>query len=295
MIQKCVREVCLLGLMMVGCSAEVDDTGIDPADVKPEDGSALEGAALGSTQQPHTLHYTDATNQWLETAYPMGADNPNCKDWWVYDRWLSNRPAQGVISSYSTYQTNHPFAQGAYVNQMMASIPWGPTYDIWKQILIDHNSEVARSSGKCSGRYVFQWDNHTWNSSTGSYGPYERTFYWVSANIPSYLLPANETWCKSTAADLVPATLIDLYVCEAPNSGSVTSLSSWCSKTAGHWRKYASSIGTGSWTASTKTCNAGTGIYYQPPSNKVAVSFNMVVKAGIGHGVAPAEIYVIRY
>jgi hypothetical protein len=288
MIQKWVREVCLLGVMVVGCSAPVDEAGIDPADVKPEDGSALEGSELGSTQQPHTLHYTDATNQWLETSYPMGADNPNCKDWWVYDRYLSSRPAVGS-TSYSTYQTSHKYAQGTYVNQMMASIPWGSNYDVWKQILVDHNSVVARSNGRCSGRYVFQWDNRT-----GS-GPFERTFYWVSANIPSYLLPPNETWCKSQAADLVPATLIDLYVFEAPNNSSVTSVSSWCSKTAGNWRKYGSSIGTGYWTASTKTCYAGTGIYYQPPSNKVAVSFNMVVKAGIGHGVAPAEIYVVRY
>ena len=288
MIKKHVGEICVLGVMMVGCSAAVDDAGIGTADLKPEDASELDGASVGSTQQPHTLHYTDGTNQWLETGYPMGVDNPNCKDWWMYDRYLSSRPAKGT-TSYSTYQTSHPWAQGTYVNQMMASIPWGSNYDVWKQILVDHNSVVARSSGKCSGRYVFQWDNRT-----GS-GPFETTSYFVSANIPTYLLPKNEAWCKSVAGDLVPATLIDLYVCEAPNSGSVAAISQWCSKTSGNWRKVGSSIGTGSWNTANKTCYAGTGVYYQAPWNKVAVSFNMVIKAGVGHGVAPAEIQILRY
>jgi hypothetical protein len=36
-------------------------------------------------------------------------------------------------------------------------------------------------------------------------------------------------------------------------------------------------------------------VYYAPPAGKVAVSFNMVLKAGVGHGVAPADIGVYRY
>jgi len=265
------------------------DGGINPADVKPEDGAELAGASLGSAEQAHALHYTDGTNQWAETSYPMGTDNPNCKDWWVYDRYLWSRPAIGT-TKFTTYETYHAWAQGTYVDTMMAAIPNSLGYsDVWKQILIDHNSVVARTNGKCSGRYVFQWDNHT------SGGPFEATQYWVSVNIPGYLIAPNKAACTSTKGESVPSALIDLYVCEAPNSGSVTSISSWCSNTSGHWRKVGSSSTAGYWTESLKSCSAATGVFYPTPSGKVAVSFNAVVKTGIGHGVAPAEIYVIRY
>ena len=106
---------------------------------------------------------------------------------------------------------------------------------------------------------------------------------------------------RSTIADIgsSPANAIqeagNLYVCEAPSSSSVTSISTWCSRTSGHWSKVGSSYGTGYWTSSLKSCFAGTGVYYPTPVGKVAVSFNMVIKAGIGHGVAPAEIFVVRY
>jgi hypothetical protein len=217
----------------------------------------------------------------------MGADNPNCKDWWMYDRYLSSRPALGT-TKFTTYETRHAWAQGAYVNQMMAAIPDALGYSWpWKTLLIDYNSVVARPSGKCSGRYVFQWDNRT------DYGPFEKTSYWVSANIPSYLIPARKDACTTTAGESVPAVMVDLYVCEAPNSGSVGSISQWCSKTSGHWRKAGSATANGWWT--NNSCYSGAFVYYPAQADRVAVSFNMVIKAGIGHGVAPAEIYVHRY
>lgn len=281
--------VCCGGILAAGCAMDVEETsGPDPRDIKPEDGSELAGAALGSTAQPHALHYTDGTNQWLETAYPMGADNPNCKDWWVYDRYLSSRPAVG-FTKFTTYESNHAWAKGTYVDQMMAAIPDALGYSwAWKSILVDHNSVVARSNGRCSGRYVFQWDNRT------NYGPFEKTSYWVSANIPSYLIPANKAACTSRAGESVPAVMVDLYVCEAPNNAAVGgSISNWCSKTSGHWRKVGSASTTGYWSAN--SCSVATGVYYPAPADRVAVSFNMVIKAGIGHGVAPAEIWVLRY
>jgi hypothetical protein len=277
------------GLMAAGCIAEVEQAGPDPRDVKPEDGSELSSANLGSAEQPHALHYTDPTNQWMEPSYPMGTDNPNCKDWWIYDRYLASRPVIGT-TKFTTYESSHAWAQGTYVDQMMSAIPDSLGYSwAWKSILVDHNSVVARTSGKCSGRYVFQWDNRT------NYGPFEKTQYWVSANIPYYLIPGNKAACTSTAGESVPAVMVDLYACEAPSSASVTSVSSWCSKTNGKWRKVGSSSATGYWTESLKRCSAATGVFYPTPTDRVAVSFNMVVKAGIGHGVAPAEIYVIRY
>jgi hypothetical protein len=278
------------GWFVVGCAVDVSESGGgDPRDVKPEDGSELAGANLGSIAEPHALHYTDGTNQWLETSYPMGADNPNCKDWWIYDRYLSSRPAIGT-TKFTTYETSHAWAQGAYVNQMMAAIPDGLGYSsVWKSILVDHNAVVARTNGRCSGRYVFQWDNRT------NYGPFEKTGYWVSANIPSYLIPANKAACTSTAGESVPAVMVDLYACEAPNSGAVGSISTWCARDSGHWRKVGSASATGWWSDYTKTCSVGTGVYYPAPTDRVAVSFNMVIKAGVGHGVAPAEIYVLRY
>lgn len=290
---KSLLGVCLGGVLAAGCSVEVEDSvdsvGIETRDWKPEDGSELAGANLGSAEQPHALHYTDGTNQWMETAYPMGTDNPNCKDWWIYDRYVSSRPAIGT-TKFTTYETSHPWAQGASINQMMAAIPEGLGYSsVWKSILVDHNAVVARTSGKCSGRYVFQWDNRT------NGGPFEKTGYWASANIPSYLIPANKAACTATAGESVPAVMVDLYVCEAPNSAAVGSIGTYCNKSNGHWRKVGSSRAMGWWEEGPKRCSVGTGVYYPTPTDRVAVSFNMVVKAGIGHGVAPAEMYILRY
>jgi hypothetical protein len=91
--------------------------------------------------------------------------------------------------------------------------------------------------------------------------------------------------------------MMDMYVCEAPKSSDVGSISNWCSRstTNNHWRKVGSFTTGGYWTESTKTCFSGGGVYYQAPRDRVAVSFNVVIKTGIGHGVAPAEIYVVRY
>jgi hypothetical protein len=278
------------GFFVVGCAVDVGESGGgDPRDVKPEDGSELAGANLGSTAEPHALHYTDATNLWLEPGYPMGQDNPNCKDWWIYDRYLSSRPAIGT-TKFTTYESRHPWARGDQINQMMAAIPDALGYSApWKSLLVDYNSVVARANGRCSGRYVFQWDNRT------SYGPFEKTGYWASANIPSYLIPANKAACTTTAGESVPAVMVDLYACEAPNSGAVGALSTWCARDSGHWRKVGSASATGWWSEYTKKCSVGTGVYYPAPTDRVAVSFNMVIKAGVGHGVAPAEIYIVRY
>lgn len=290
MVQKSIVALCVSGLVFAGCAMPVEDVGagVDPSDVKPEDGADLASANIGTGEQPHALHYTDPTNQWLEPSYPMGTDNPNCKDWWIYDRYLSSRPAIGT-TRYTTFETRHPWITGTYVNTMMNAIPNALGYTAgWKQTLVDYNSVVARTSGLCSGRYVFQWDNRT------NFGAFESTSYWVSANIPDYFIPS-EAACKATAGESVPAALVDLYVCEAPNSASVTSLSSWCGKSNGKWRKVGSMTGTGSWNTTTKKCFAGAGVYYEKVAGKVAVSFNMVIKTGIGHGVSPAEIFVVRY
>lgn len=289
MFQRSFFAVCGLGLAFAGCTMPVESEGVHPDDMKPEDGSELAGAEVGSSQQAHALHYTDGTNLWMEKNYPMGTDNPNCKDWWVYDRYLSNRPAIGS-TKFTTYETSHAWAQGATIDQMMAAIPNSLGYsDVWKAILKDHNSVVARTNGKCSGRYVFQFDNRT------NYGPFERTSYWVSANIPSYLIPPNKAACTATAGESVPATMMDMYVCEAKKSGDVPSISSWCGTGSKNWRKVGSFTSNGYWTESLKSCFSGGGVYYQAPADRVAVSFNVVIKAGIGHGVAPAEIYVLRY
>jgi hypothetical protein len=288
MVHEKFWAVCVLGSVMAGCAMQAEGTGENP-DVKPEDGSELAGTELGSTQQPHALHYTDGTNQWLEQTYPMGKDNPNCKDWWVYDRYRSYAPNVKTWSNFSTYETSHPWAQGAYVNEMYSKLPDSLGYSsVWKTILIDHNSVVARSSGKCSGRYVFQLDNQ-------SSGVFTASAYWFAATLPDYLIAANATACKSLAGESVPAAMVDLYVCEAPRSSDVTSISTWCSSTSGHWRMVGSSLTTGYWNSSSKRCEVGTGVYYPQPSGKVAVSFNMAVKTGIGHGPAPANIQVYRY
>lgn len=288
MVKKSAGVVFALGLVVAGCAVPVEETGgLHPDDVKPEDGSEFVAADFGTTQQPHALHYTDGTNLWMETGYPMGTDNPNCKDWYVYDRWLSKRPKIGT-TKFTTYETNHAWAQDATVKAFQAAIPNSLGYsDAWKAILLDHNSVVARSSGRCSGRYVFQWDNRD------SGYVFASTSYWAAANIPSYLIPQNKAACTATAGESVPATLVDLYVCEVPTGTTVTSLSSSCGRTSGNWRKVGSSAVNGYWSGS--SCSSATGVYYQAPSNKLALSFNMVIKAGIGHGVAPAEIYIVRY
>jgi hypothetical protein len=289
---KSMVAFCAAALALAGCAMPVEEAtataGLHPDDVKPEDGSELASAALGSSQQAHALHYTDGTNQWLETAYPMGTDNPNCKDWYVYDRWLSSRPIVGT-TRYTTFDTNHYWARGTYVDTMMKAIPESLGYTPGRKLtLIDHNSIVARGNGLCSGRYVFQWDNRT------NYGPFEATSYYVTANIPDYFIPGEQA-CKATAGESIPSTLVDLYVCEAPNSASVGSIGSWCGKSSGNWRKVPNGWGSTSWDSTNKKCYVGASVYYPKPTGKVAVSFNMVIKSGIGHGVAPAEFWIVRY
>jgi hypothetical protein len=297
MVHQKLFAVGVVGWVMAGCALQAEGTaGDELSDVKPEDGSEFAGNQFGSAQQAHALHYTDGTNLWQETGYPMGTDNPNCKDWWVYDRYISVRPKVGT-TKYSTYDTSHPWAQGQVINDWMATLPTGYGWynSAWNSILVDHNSVVARASGKCSGRYVFQVDNNA-----GSFGA---NAYFFSANIPSYLIPAPDgksDACKATGPTSVPAVMVDLYACEAPTSASVggtttSAIGNWCSRTSGHWRKVGSAFATGWWNSVHKRCDVGTGVYYPAPVGKVAVSFNMVIKAGIGHGVAPAEIYVLRY
>ena len=119
----------------------------------------------------------------------------------------------------------------------------------------------------------------------------------VLEDFPTNLIPANQAACETKEAVSVPATMLDLYVCEASNTATVKEVNIWCGKGSGHWRKVGSTSANGSWNATTKQCFAGAGVYYPNPKaeGKVAVSFNVVVKAGIGHGVAPADIYVLRY
>ena len=293
MLRSHFLAVCGSACIVAGCAMPVEDTGVPAGDLKPRDGSELAGADLGTSRQSHALHYTDSTNQWMETAYPMGADNPNCKDWLVYDQYWNSMPPVGT-TKFTTFDTVHPWAKGTYVESMMAAIPDSLGYSsVWKKILIDHNSVTARVSGQCSGRYVFQFDNRDFFAS----GPFEATAYWMSANIPTNLIPANQAACETKEAVSVPATMLDLYVCEASNTATVKEVNIWCGKGSGHWRKVGSASANGSWNATTKQCFAGAGVYYPNPKaeGKVAVSFNVVVKAGIGHGVAPADIYVLRY
>jgi hypothetical protein len=289
--QQRFLTMCVSGLVLGACALQVDGQGSAAADLKPEDASELAGANVGTSQHAHTLHYTDGTNQWNEPNYPMGRDNPNCHDWWVYDRYLSSRPNLGW-SKYSTYQTNHPWAQGTYVNDMMATLPTELGYPAGiKQLLIDHNTAVARASGKCSGRYVFQFDNRT------AGGPFGANRYYFSANIPENIDPSNEAACNARAPHTVAATLMDVYVCEAPSSMvttvGYTGPAHWCARDGIHWRLAGSSATMGTWSAG--SCNTAATHYYVPPSGKIAVSFNVAIKSGIGHGVAPADLWIHRY
>ena len=90
--------------------------------------------------------------------------------------------------------------------------------------------------------------------------------------------------------------MVDLYACEAYDRRSVAgSVATFCSKTRGNWRKVGSQTGYGWWNAATQRCDTSGGVYYTAPNGKIAVSFNMVLKAGVGHGVAPANIELYRY
>jgi hypothetical protein len=283
-----------LAVSMLGCAVDAgmdSAPGVHPDDVKPSDGAELEGSNIGTAQALHTQHYVDGTNLWSETAYPMGTDNPNCKDWYVYDRYLSRAPAVGT-TTYTTYQTGHSWAQGATINMWMGTIPTSLGYNT--SALIDHNSVVARSSGRCSGRYVFQWDNH----DASGYNNFLANAYFVVAYIPTNLIPsANSTACNARAATDIPHAWVDLYVCESPRGQNIGSFRSWCGAGSANWRKVSSSTGygTGYYNSYWKRCDVTAAVYYSAPANKAAVSFNMVVKTGVGHGVAPATISISRY
>ena len=290
MVQKLVYACVALGFAMSGCVAPIDEAGgLHPDDVKPSDGAELGGADVASNQQAHELHYTDQSNLWNETNYPIAGayPNPACMDWWSYDKWLSNRPAAGTFVKYSTSETNHNWARGATIDQFMATIPNELGYN--KAALVDHSTVVAsRSSAPgCTGRYVFQWDNRT------NYGPFGADSYYVSANIPEALSPKTKAACELRAAHNVPSLQIELYVCEAPQSSDVSSIGSYCSRSSGHWRRVGVNKTVGYWSAN--SCGVGIGVYYPKPVGKVAVTFNAVIKAGIGHGVAPADIWLYRY
>jgi len=291
MVQRYFVAVCLAGLSLGGCVVQVDAEGGDLADLKPEDASERVGADIGSSQQAHALHYTDATNQWNEPNFPMGTLNPNCMDWDVYDRYLSARPKIG-FSSYSTLDTNHPYAQGDYVNLMLATLPAGLGYtDALKQQFIFRNSESARASGKCSGRYIFAFDNRT------NFGPFGANSYMMGASLPSFVSPPNKVACLTQLDDRVAAVLVDLYVCEAPATASadVTRVGPgvWCSRQARHWRLAASKAKKGgTWSGS--ACSVSANVSYTPPAGQITVAVNLVVKAGIGHAVAPANIGFTR-
>lgn len=291
MIDQKLFAVGVLGWVMAGCAVQTEGTpGGELSDVKPEDGAEFEGNQFGSAQQGHALHYTDWSNQWGETTpnpeYKMGVDNPNCKDWYMYDRWVSRRPAVGW-SYFSTWQTEHNWARGPGIDVWMNTLP--ATYTAgYKHILLDHNTVVARASGKCSGRYVFQMDNHT-AYDFGANG------YWFAATLPYWLMPRTKLACDARQATDVPSILVDLYACEAWDARSVAgSIGTYCGKARNNWRKVGSAQGWGWWNSSSGRCDIGTGVDYAPPAGKVAVSFNMVIKAGIGHGVAPAEIQIYR-
>jgi hypothetical protein len=278
--------------LMAGCTIEAASgpDGVDPADIKPADASELAGSRVGSAQQGHTFHYVDGTNQWGETNYPMGTDNPNCKDWWIYDRYLSLAPAVGW-SEYYHWQTNHAYITGAYINQWQATIPDNLGYsDAWREIMIFKSSVVARANGKCSGRYVFQWDNHT---SAGT-NNFMANAYWVTAMIPPNYIPG-EAACKATGPTGIPHTFVDLYVCEANTGTNIGSFTNWCGANSSNWRKVGSANSAGWWNSVYSRCDTGTGVYYSAPSGKVAVSFNFVIKTGIGHGVTPFTVQLYRY
>jgi hypothetical protein len=295
MVHQKFVAVCVLGWVAAGCAVQAEGTTDgDIADGKPEDGSEFAGNQFGTVEQAHALHYTDATNLWQEQGYPMGSDNPNCKDWWVYDRYVPARPPVGTFTYFSTFETSHPWATGDHVNAMLAALPTGLGYTFFnRSVLLDHNSVVARLSGKCSGRYVFQMDNRT---ALDVYD-FGSNAYMFAARLPDWVVPLREDACKATAPESVPAIMVDLYVCEAWDRRSVAgNIGNFCSKTGGNWRKVQSASGRGWWNSASKRCDTATAISYQRPTNgKLAVSFNMVVKAGVGHAPAPAFIDVLRY
>ncbi|HEX6277234.1 MAG TPA: hypothetical protein VFZ53_29535 [Polyangiaceae bacterium] len=279
---------------MAGCALDAEtgeSPGVHPDDLKPSDGAELEASDIGTAQARHTQHYVDQTNLWSEPGYPMGTDNPNCKNWWVYDRYLSLAPKVGT-TTYTTYQTSHSWAKGATIDMWMGMIPTNLGYNT--SSLIDHNSVVARSSGKCSGRYVFQWDNH----DASGYSNFLANTYFVAAYIPTNLIPAaTNTACNARAGTDIPYAWVDLYVCESPKGQNIGSFSAWCGTGSTNWRKISSATGYGAgyYNSYYKRCDATAGVYYTTPANKAAVSFNMVIKTGVGHGVAPATISISRY
>jgi hypothetical protein len=289
MVHQKLFAVGVLGWVMAGCAVQAEGTSEgELSDVKPEDGAEFAANQFGSAQQGHALHYTDWSNAWEDTGYPMGTDNPYCKDWYMYDRWVQNRPAVGW-SNYSTWDTSHNWATGPVIDAWMNTLPASYTSG-YKHILVDHNTVVARANGRgCSGRYVFQMDNHT------NYD-FAANRYWFSATLPYWLMPRTKVACDARQATDVPSILVDVYACEAYDARSVAgSIGTFCSKTRGNWRKVGSAQGWGWWNSSSQQCDIATGVYYAPPSGKIGVSFNMVIKAGIGHGVAPADIQIYRY
>jgi hypothetical protein len=291
-----------LGMSIAGCSMESGGSdsapqGVNPNDVKPADGAEL-AAHLGTSQDAHAQHYADGSNLWGETAYPMGTDNPNCMDWWVYDQYLSVAPPIGMWSAYSTYTTGHPYAGSNWqgtpaqtIQNLLNAIPpalgWNTT------ALMDHNSVVDRTgwwkAGKCTGRYVFQWDNHdSWGTNNFPWNQ-----YWVQAEIPQNLVPGSAA-CNATAPESVPSAWVDLYVCEAPPDTDIGSISSWCAVGTGNWRRFGGAGWAPTYYPPERQCWVGSTYYYTPPWDKVAVAFNLVVKTGVGHGVAPANINIYR-
>jgi hypothetical protein len=293
-----------IGISIAGCSSQSggSESGPHPADVKPQDGAEL-AANVRTAREAHTQHYTDASNLFGETTYPMNMANPNCMDWWVYDYYLPLAPQKGVWSYYSTYDTSHYFA---------SSNPWSPpsvatkvqTYLEaippllgWNIVALkDHNSEVDRTNlwkaGKCTGRYVFQWDNHD------AYGTnnFLANQYWISVNIPQHLVPGStDAACKATADNSVPSAWVDIYVCEAPLTIDVGNISDWCGVGSGHWRWHGGAGGaSGTYSPAQRKCVVTSTYPFSPLPYTAVVSFNVVVKTGVGHGVAPADISIFR-
>jgi hypothetical protein len=296
MVHQKLFAVGVLGWVMAGCAVQAEGTTEgELSDVKPEDGSEFAGNQFGMAQQAHELHYTDAsTNQWQEPNYPMGVDNPNCKDWYVYDRYVPGRTSVAAWTYFSTFETSHAWVTGNYVNAMLQTIPSALGYNNWhRSVLLDHSSVVGRWNGKCSGRYVFQMDNR---SGVNVYD-FAANAYWFQASMPHWVMPANKPACDARGKDAVPHVMVDLYVCEAWDRRSVAGqIGPFCSKERGNWRKVGSASASGWWNSVGNRCDTAAGVYYAPPSNgKIAVSFNMVIKAGVGHGPGPANIEIYRY
>lgn len=286
-----------LGMSITGCSVESGGgdsvlQGVNPNDVKPEDGAEL-APNIGTAREAHAQHYVDGTSLQDEKAYPMNTPNPNCMDWWVYDRYLPLAPPKGVWSYYSTYQTSHPASKGQAIQDWLNTIPTDLGWNT--NSLLDHNSVVDRSrtskAGKCTGRYVFQWDNHDTYGTNNFLG----NQYWMQAKIPQNLIPSsNDKACKQTAATSVPSAWVDLYVCESARTIDIRSVSAWCAVGSGHWRYFGGAPAVPTYYAAQKKCDTTASYYYTPPPYTAAVSFNLVVKTGVGHGVAPAEISIFR-